>query len=208
VQDPRWDGLPTPAETEEWMAVFQIYGDESGKLSSKTEYTSFCGYVAHVSEWARFSLEWNNCRFRWGVPPVHMSRIMYPDSKDDDWRKVKEAWGSLWEKKRDVMLADFGATVRSAQVVCVGAVVDSGYFRQLAKSDEDFKKLYKDPIHLSFHTFVMRGIEKTEVIDKHSPIGLVVDDDPEFSMEVYQQLNGLKQTFPKVKDRVHAISFL
>jgi len=39
-----------PVKPEEWMAVFHIYADASGKLSNSA-YTSFCGYVAHVSEW-------------------------------------------------------------------------------------------------------------------------------------------------------------
>ncbi len=193
---------------EDRLATFHIYGDESGKLKGKSDYTSFCGYVAHVSEWHRFSMEWNNCRFRWQVPPVHMARVMSPDKKDDEWRKVKENWGQAWEKKRELMLGDFAATIRSAQIACVGAVVDSRHFRLLAERDSLFTELHKDPIHLSFHIFVMRGIEKTEVIDKHSPIGIVVDEDPEFAMGCYEQLTGLKQTFPKVRERVHGISFV
>lgn len=190
------------------MATFHIYGDESGKLKGGSDYTSFCGYIAHVSEWERFGLEWNNCRFRWQVPPVHMSRIMFPDSKDDEWRKTKQSWGVHWEKKRDVMLGDFAATIRSAQIACIGAVVDAGHFRALAEKDPLFKELHKDPIHMAFHTFVMRGIEKTEIIDKRSPIGIVVDEYPEFSMAVYEQLGSLKRVFPTVKERVHAISFV
>jgi hypothetical protein len=133
---------------------------------------------------------------------------MSPDNKDDEWRKVKENWGKAWEKKRELMLGDFAATIRSAQIACVGAVVDARHFRLLAKQDSLFADLHKDPIHLSFHIFVMGGIEKTEVIDKHAPIGIVVDEDPEFAMGCYEQLTGLKQAFPKVQERVHAISFV
>src|SRR5208282_6567447 len=79
--------LPEPAESEEWMAHFHIYGDDSGKLA-KDDYTSFCGYVGHISEWQRFSLEWNNCRLRWEVPPLHMARVMFPDRKDDAWKEI------------------------------------------------------------------------------------------------------------------------
>ncbi|MGB7583256.1 MAG: DUF3800 domain-containing protein [Terriglobales bacterium] len=190
------------------MAVFHIYGDESGKLNSKAEITAFCGYVAHVSEWERFAMEWNNGRFRWQVPAIHMARIMFPDNKDDDWRKVKQEWGKTWEKRRDLMLNDFAAIIRSAQIACVGAVVDAKHFRELAESDPKFKEAHRDPIHLSFHTFVMRGIEKTEIIDKHSAIGIVVDEDREFSMKVYEQLNSLRDTFAKVRERVHAVSFV
>jgi hypothetical protein len=106
------------------------------------------------------------------------------------------------------MLKDFAATIRSAQIACVGVVVDARHFRLLAEQDSAFADAYKDPIRLSFHIFVMGGIDKTEVIDKHSSIGIVVDEDPEFAMGCYEQLNGLKQAFPKVRERVHAISFV
>ena len=200
--------LPVAAKPEAWLATFHIYGDESGKLKSKADFTSFCGYVAHVSEWERFGMEWNNCRFRWQVPPVHMARIMFPDVKNDEWQATKKKWGKLWEKKRDMMLSDFAATIRSAQIACVGAVVDANHFRKLADLDPKFKEAHRDPIHMAFHTFVMRGIEKTEIIDKHSAIGVVVDEDREFSMKVYEQLNSLKDTFAKVRERVHAVSFV
>jgi len=64
--DQHWDGLPIPVEPEEWMAVFHIYGDESGK-GHQGDYTSFCGYVAHISLWQQFAAAWNNCRFKWQV---------------------------------------------------------------------------------------------------------------------------------------------
>jgi hypothetical protein len=137
-----------------------------------------------------------------------MSRIMFPDGKEDDWKKVKQDWGSAWEKKRNIMLREFSDIVRKSDIVCVGAVVDAKHFRELADSDPLFKEAQRDPIHMAFHTFVMRGIERTDVIDKHSPIGIVIDDDHEFAMKVYEQLETLKATFPHVKDRVHAISFV
>ena len=83
------------------MANFHIYADESGKLSGKSDNTCLCGYVSYAQEWDRVSLEWNACRFRWQVPPIHMSRIMSPGNKDDDWKKKKEEWGgTLGEQAR------------------------------------------------------------------------------------------------------------
>lgn len=216
-------GLPLPAEAEDWMAVFHIYGDESGKLH-QSDYTSFCGYVGHISAWQGFAAMWNNLKFKWQVPAIHMARIMSPDSKDDEWKQVKEDWGKDWEIKRDAMLKEFASLVGNSPVVCVGAIVDSKHFRIVADSDPDFKKLYRDPIFMAFHTFVLRGIDKTEAIDKHSPIGIVVDDDEEFAMKIYQQLNTLRKDLDnelkknydedvrahlrRVKDRIHAITFV
>src|SRR5438445_957505 len=157
------------------MAVFHIYADDSGKFETlKCEYTSLCGYIAHSSEWNRFQQEWNNCLFRWQVPPIHMRRIYYPE-EDPDWKRVKDAWGASWEVKRDDMLGEFSGLVRVANMVCVGAVVDAAHYRSLP--DSPLKREYQDSLSLAFHQLVMRGMEKTEVIDSHSTIGIVIDDD-------------------------------
>ena len=111
------------------MTVFHIYADASGKLCD-SDYTSFCGYVAHVSEWQGFTFEWENRRFKWQVPPIHMSHIMHPEDHPE-WLKVKTQWGTDWEAKRDAMLLDLAATVGRAAIVCVGAVVDAGHFRKI-----------------------------------------------------------------------------
>ncbi len=120
-------GWPIPVEPEEWMAVFHIYGDESGKLH-QSDYPSFCGYVGHVSAWQGVAALWNNLRLKWQVPPIHMARIMSPNNKNDEWTKVKEDWAGSWEAKRDMMLLQFSEIVREAPVVCVGAIVDAKAF--------------------------------------------------------------------------------
>lgn len=189
------------------MATFFIYADESGKLKN-SDYTSFCGYLGHASEWVRFGMEWDNCRMRWQVPAIHMRGIMYPDN-DKEWSEVKKRWGVDWEARRDLMLQDFTQTIRSAHIVALGAVVDSKHFRSMP--DSEFKRESRDPLYLSFHTVVMRGIEKTEVVDKHSPISIVVDDDQEYSIGCYKLLEVLRThpdpVFAKVRDRIHGMCF-
>src|SRR5262249_31366713 len=68
-----------------------------------------------------------------------------------------------------------------------------------------------DPVFLAFHTMIMRGIEKTEIVDKHSPISIVVDDDQDYSIECYRLLEVLRThpdpVFSKVKERVHGMCF-
>jgi hypothetical protein len=67
---------------------------------------------------------------------------------------------------------------------------------------------------MAFHNFVMGAIDKTESIDTSSRIGIVIDNDKQFAMACYDQLETLKsladhgQRFARVKDRVHAISFV
>jgi len=196
------------------MAVFHMYGDESGKMGVNVERTSFCGYVAHFSVWQVFVTNWNNCRLKWQVPPIHMSRIMNPDYKDDEWKRVKDDWGDAWDKKRDLMLDDLASIIRHTDMACIGAVVDAKRFKELADTDPDFKKLYRDPVYLAFHMFVMDGIDKTEIVDRTSPISIVVDDDKQFAMKLYDQLETLKNLaeqgprFARVRDRVRNVSFV
>src|SRR5438067_89724 len=196
--------LPLPVEPEYWLAAFHIYADASGKLA-KSDYTSFCGYVGHVSAWQQFMWEWQNCRFRWQVPPIHMAKIVHPE-RNPEWLKVKVAWGSEWESKRNAMLEDFAATVKRSEVVCVGAVVDAAHFKQLAETDALFAKVFRDTMYLALHRLVKQAIEKTEVIDKHSPINLLIDDDQEYSMVCYKLLQAMKRDDAKVKERIHAIA--
>src|SRR5438270_5394609 len=91
--------LPRPVEMGMGVADFVLYADESGKLTS-SDYTSLCGYLTHSSEWERLNLEWNNCRFAWDVPPIHMAYIAVPErDKSGEWQKIKTNWGSVWERK-------------------------------------------------------------------------------------------------------------
>jgi hypothetical protein len=211
--------LADSTKSEEWTIMFRIYGDESGKLSANADRTSFCGYVANQSIWEAFSIHWDSCRFKWGLPPMHMARINSPERKDDDWKKLKEEWGEIkWNATMPIILSEFGEIVRESRIACVGAVVDSKHFRELAAKDKLFKKAYKDPIHMAFHFFIMRAMDKIEVVDTKSPVGVVVDNDKEFAMACYKQLESLKsladhpnpfQTrFMRVKQRIHSMCFV
>ena len=123
-------------ETRGWqvhMAYYRITADESGKLNSKADYTSFCGYIALWSEWIRFEMEWESCLFKWGVPPIHMAKIYRPES-DEQWAKVKDKWATNWESERDRMLLEFASIVNTSQLVGIGGVVDSAHFRSLPNS--------------------------------------------------------------------------
>jgi len=206
--------LPLPVQKEDWMAVWYVYGDESGKMGKDVDRTSFCGYVAHNSVWQIFCQNWNNARHKWNVPPIHMARIMNPDRKDDDWKKVKDREGNGWEKFRDLMLDDLAGLAYHTDLAAIGAAVDCAHFMKIADADPDFKKFHKNPVFAAFHTFVMDAIERTEVTDKSSTISIVIDNDREYAMKVYEQLEGLKdlalhdERFKKVRDRVQGISFV
>jgi hypothetical protein len=75
------------------MAVFRVYLDVSGKFrNEKCDYASLCGYVGHVPEWERFSLEWNNALFRFGV--AYESRNVMVKRKTDGSYEISKLWQS------------------------------------------------------------------------------------------------------------------
>lgn len=189
------------------MAFFRVTADESGKLSNaRCEYTSFCGYFGMSAEWERFEYEWLTVQSKWNVPPIHMAKIFRPED-DERWAKVKARWGKLWEKYRDQMLKEFASVIFNSRLSAVGAVVDASHFRDMP--DSAYKRAARDPIFLSEQLMIMESIDRADTISSHrAPISLVIDDDQEFAMKCYEQLNILKSIFPQVKERICGICFV
>ena len=192
------------------MAVFHIYIDESGKLSGKTDFTSLCGYVGHAAEWERFNKEWDTCRFKWQVPPLHMARVTSPERKEDQWTAKMREWGDYWEPKRDAMLSDFAAVIATPNIACIGAVVDANAYRTVQQEFNGILE-HKDSNVFSFHDVIMGSLRKIETVDGYSPVSIVIDDDPENALGYYSLLNVLRahenSEFSRVKQRIHGICF-
>jgi hypothetical protein len=198
--------LPAPVGLGELMAFFMIYGDESGK-GEKSDYTSFCGYIGHATEWERVSLEWNNMRLAWGVPPLHMRCVMTPDRpRCEAWAALKTKWGNDWEDKRNDMLNDFGGIVRNSALACIGCVINAAHFRSMP--DSHFMRGQKrNPVFLGLYTLLMEGIDKVDRIDKCQAVSLIIDEERQYGNDIYDLLNDMKENTPRVRDRVSAITF-
>jgi hypothetical protein len=198
--------IPEPTLLGELVAHFYIYGDESGKLGS-SDCTSFCGYVGPAPEVERVSAEWNSARFAWQIPPLHMRCVMFPErDKSGEWERVRSAWGAGWEQRRTDMLKEFASILLQANLVCVGCVAEARHFDQMP--DSKFKRDMEDPMFLSLYMLIMNSIDKVERVDRTgSPIGIVLDDDEEYAVKCYKLLNAMKKHYPKVKQRISAITF-
>jgi len=202
LEVPRKDVLQQDWRREPYMAFYRITADESGKLNSKAEYTSFCGYVGLAAEWSRFEMEWLSCQFKWQVPAIHMAKIYRPES-DPRWEAVRNKWGERWEPDRDTMLQEFARIIDQAQLMCVGSVVDSEYFRSMP--DSPYKQEARNPIFLSLQILLVDSIESVRLAPQ--PISIVIDDDREYAMECYKWINVLKDTLPAVKKFLVGICF-
>lgn len=197
---------PEPVDWGELMAHFYIYADESGKLAT-SDIVSFCGYVAHASEVERTSLEWNNCCLKWGVPPIHMRYIADPSrDKSGEWQKIKDTWGALWESRRNEMLNDLGKVILGSNMVTVGASVDAKHFREVMP-DSEWKRRMRDPAFLAFYHLLQDALDKIDRINKILTVGIILDDDPEHANDYYNLLDDLKGTFPRIRERISAITF-
>jgi hypothetical protein len=187
------------------MAEFYVYGDESGKLT-QSDITSFCGYVGHALEFERTMTEWNNCRFAWGVPPLHRRYLIEPErDKSGEWQEIKARWGQDWERKRDAMLDEFGRILRDSHLAAVGSVVDAAYFRSMP--DSNWKKGMKDPLFLGLFTLLMESLDRIDVLNRSMSLAVVIDDDPQYAKDCYDLLTQLKNMFPRVRERISAITF-
>ena len=176
-----------------WIVYFVLYLDESGK-SHFGDYTALCGYCASVDEWARFNINWDNLRYKWQVPPIHLSRIMFPQSKEDDWKK-KHDWlvshGVNWDQWRDTMLDEFAQLVQISNTVCVGSVVDAKAYKRI-KTDPECKLVYDDSNVFLLQNAIARAIDSIEVVDRSPSLCVYIDDDRENAKRYYDSYWNLK----------------
>jgi len=192
-----------------WVAVYHIYADESGKLANN-DYTSLCGYVGHTYHWEEFSRRWKGCCLKYGVPPIHMSRITKPDQRDDAWKAVKEKWGPLWPRISKRLLGELRDIISTSDIACIGSVVDSQAYREIKKTP-GHRLVQRDPNVFAFHHIIMRGLERIELVDKQSPVSIVIDHDPEQAKEYFRLFDTLRThpdpRFARVRERIGGLAF-
>ncbi len=194
------------------MAFFHIYADESGKLSGRSDYTSLCGYVGAAMEWQKVSYQWQQCCLKWGVPPIHMSKILREPVPDEiGWAKIASDWGINWTGRRNQMLEEFASIIFHSNIVAIGTVIDAREYRKIQSSGK-----YKFPIDDS-NVFLLQelltwALDRVEVVDRSSPVSLIVDNDYDTAFNYYSMLKALKENssspkFARIRDRVSGICF-
>lgn len=190
-----------------FVANFYLYADESGKMQ-KSEYTSFCGFVAYDLEWWRFYQEWESCRFSWEVPAIHMAYIHDPTrDKSGAWGKVKDRWGNTWEHRKQDMLQAFARVIRTSNLVCVGSTIDSEHFVKMP--DKPYKQaMGNDPLYLAFYNLVRNAIDKMDNVQGHHTLSVIIDDDQQSAHNYYDLLGSMRKQFPKdVSERISELGF-
>lgn len=202
---------------------FCLYLDESGK-TGKDDFTSLCGYCATTEELARFAMDWDNVRFKLGVPPIHLSRMVNPQFKNDEWT-IKHKYitdrGIEWGKWRSYVLDQFAQLIEHSNMACVGSVVDTRAYREL-KDHPQCNVAYDNANVFLLHNAVMRAMDSIEVVDRNGLLTIFIDDDQESSKTYYDSYWNLrtmlsrpnlkipdwqKPRFERLERCVHAIGF-
>ena len=200
-----WEsGLPEPFTWERWMAWFYVYVDDSGKEENlKDRFISLCGYLVSPSNLQKFSTRWNEALQKYGVPPIHLRSIRHPE-RDEEWAEVKQRWGDQWEIRSAQMLQDFALLVEEENIYAVGAVVDCDHYRSLA--DSLFKRSFT-ALSFAFKDVIFGSLKKIETVDPSPTVSFVFDDDRQYGPYLYELMSSLKQSSPKVKERVISVCF-
>lgn len=200
---------------------YSLFLDESGK-SHQQEFTALCGYIASIDEWARFDFEWKNRLLKWGIPAIHMSRVMANDIEDkDEWSKLRKLRGNGWSEWRDHVLSEFAGFVANSNIACVGGVVDASAYRKIAREEpEDFLLANADSNVFLLQNALMFALDKVDLIDKGGYVTINIDDDREHAIEYYNAYWNLKTLldnpclpeemrfrFARITDRVDMIAF-
>jgi len=135
-----------------------------------------------------------------------MRYVTSPDrDKSGEWAKIKTEWGENWEGRSNDMLRDFASVLLGSNMVAVGATLDAKYFKSMPESP--WKKTMRDPIFLGFFTLLMEALDKIDRINKQLSVAVIVDDDPEHAKDYYDLLAGLRAKFPRIRERISAITF-
>jgi hypothetical protein len=183
------------------MAILHLCLDESGKFRD-SDYVSFCGYVSYAHDWEAFSQDWMSALLSEGLSVLHTTDAYRFNG--DEWKAKKAAWGTDAEAERDALLLRFAAIVNKHAGPCVGAAVDAAHYRKMAS---DFRKRLTNPHYLGFEQVVREVVGLSNVAGQQHTIGLIVDDEEEYSIECYRLLTKLKLRNPDMRNRLTSLCF-
>jgi hypothetical protein len=192
------------AGQERWLLYFSLFLDESGKTHQKG-YAALCGFVAPMNEWAQLGDIWTSIQLKWGVPALHMSRVMAPvDSvKQDEWTALQKKKGDHWIEWRDAVVNEFADLIGQSNVAAVGAVLDTAAYRAIKNADpENFLITHADCNVFLFQHALMHALDKIEVVDKAGMLSVLIDDDEEHAFDYYKSYWNLQKmiTHPELKE--------
>lgn len=192
---------------------FSLFLDESGKVHQRG-FAALCGYVATVEDWGTFGNMWGRLQMKWGLPALHMSKVMAPE-RDKGWESIRRrvtAAGDNWEDWRDNALNEFCALIANSNIVSVGSVISTdGYSSVKRESPEDFLIAHADCNVYLFQHALMAALDTIERVDKSGILMVCIDDDQEHAFDYYKSYWNLQRLIenpnvpPELKDRFERV---
>lgn len=186
------------------MAAVQFHCDESGKVGN-SPYIAFCGFLGNGDQWSKLLAAWRAARIRLHVPPIHVSAMLHPTSKNG-WLPTSQKYGDKWLGKCQEILDEFAAIVEQEKIVCFGAVVDAIAFQSLSLPILQ-ERTMGDPHYLAFESTVVGALTKVLWGDTNATMGLIMDDDEEKAKHCYDLYRLLRKHNPQAKERLSGICF-
>jgi hypothetical protein len=153
--------------------------DESGKWQD-SKFLAFAGYVSWIDVWNVFASEWQAQLVKHGLKSLHTNA-----------------------EKRPEVLLDFARIIKSHRLFGVCTAIDTSAYRSLPSSDR--RLIRYAPKALAFYLTIKSVVDRPDMDEHH--LGLICDDDQEYSMECYKILNRVRNSDSRIKEKVFSICF-
>lgn len=197
---PEW-GFPIPPfqydDEARVMAHFYGYCDESGKFKDHAMVV-FNGLVNNFKMWTAFGEEWMRLLRHYGLSDFHAFKAL---KHHEQYGTMKP--GTAEDRANDVM-PFVRAIVERVEFGVVAAVDVKAYM--LASLQLLRQKIADDPHYFAFYAAVS-AILKHWTVPPNYLVGLILDDDEDKAIPVYQFLRRMKRANDEVRKRVTSICF-
>lgn len=178
------------------MAVFQVYCDESGKLSD-SKCVIFAGVLFRESEVAGFSERWSSYLKDAAIRSLHMKEAIRLEGEFRDWKGR--------DKDRDALLETLGKLLHDRSVLQVVFTMNVEEFKGL---DPTTQNLLKNPVYAGFDG-LLKAIRSRALLHNapNHKFHLVYDLSEEYSVQCLKLFNRMRMLQQPIAQFFPSIAF-
>jgi hypothetical protein len=172
------------------MPILEGFFDDSGVESdANAPYVCMAGYVADISYWVPFVMQWQDLLQKHDMKTLHMREFIHlrGDIKDRGWDT----------QKRDAVLAELIHAIKKSRLVGIGVGIDGVTWKsEIArlKKAAGGKGWWPSPQEMCFFRIMKLFNLRMERDGQNDAVSVVFDSDPQFSP-------GRLKLFAKIKER-------
>jgi hypothetical protein len=180
----------------QWQFVYTAYCDDSGK-ESDGRWIVIGGYLAHEGYWSAFAPRWAHELRRHDISALHMKDAIQcaGEYKDRGWTVPK----------RDEVLADFLAIIKTAHLIGFAVGVDAPAWKAHLKSARPNERITAmEFCFIRIMGMVARRMARVEPADR---VLLCFDTDREFASARLNRMLELRAKHPDLTKAISSIAF-